>query len=180
MRSKVTPGRRRVWLMGVVVAVVAVSAGFTSSVQAESKPLRSGSLLGDGFATLGATPLQCDEMAPDCWSWRYSGCSASSPFVGRDPGWMTSIVDVSNLAGKPDIRSIRMTSSWFSVGGGVEFWTASCREVPVELRGRGRGDCPGCYANVIDETPAVFRIPANVKWMTVVVKWTIPTGWELR
>lgn len=118
---------------------------------ASTTTLRRGMILGG----LGFLPPQECRGAPDCLAWLQSDCNPR--FAGLGPAWLTSIVDVADLADGTKNR-------WFdlepgqpvgNVAGGavIQFWRADCSEIgsrPPTTTGETR-----------------FVIPIGVQWMTV-------------
>jgi hypothetical protein len=139
----------------------------------------SGEIIGAaaGIGPLGGSPA-CEQVAV-CAQWLRSGCKDDQLHPRPHPSVMTSIDNVSALAGTDVVRVFVLGSSWWSLefGDGIEvrFWTQGCREVSVPwLDGFAHR---AHFTNSSHLTH--FRIPAGVEWMTVNAASSIHTVWAL-
>src|SRR5688500_8439240 len=115
--------RTSIILRVLLVAAAVASALVVAAPAAEAaRPLRKGRILSGVFTTGPAGPCS---WQPDCIAWRASGCHPA--LAGADPAWLTSIVDVRELADG-------VTDRVFEYGPGrpvgvdpggvfIEFWT---------------------------------------------------------
>src|SRR5687767_4676411 len=149
--------------MRMCVVVLAATAGLAVPSMAGAEPVRSGTIL-TGF------PGSACGYAPDCYAWLESGCDPA--LAGRNPAWMTSIVDVADLADGTTWRVFDYDSLLPSptegpyLNGGVyiQFYREDCVQ---------KADAPGYKT-----AGAVFPIPSGAKWMTVANLGSY-TEWEL-
>ena len=158
--GKVMRRSLRIWL---AVLTVAVGTALPSAAGAET--LRSGRIVGGivWTAESDAWNHKCSEM-PDCQAWLRSGCDAA--LTGVDPAWLTSIVDVGDLADGTSYRLFEYSSVWAWVY--IQFWRADCTEIRDSER----------------ESPTPDRvrfpiIPSGAKWMTVTGNAGVNIHWTL-
>ena len=189
--------RRSLW-KALVAMVAAATVATTMAAPSVARPMpgtaataqRSGRIIGSG--DIGWN-LPCG-LAPDCAAWLQSGCHPA--LAGRDPAWMTSIVNVSALADGKTGRFLthRNTVLWSGVR--FQFWRGNCGElgecVSTNLGERTPGsgyglDGPlGCHwaevgSGSSGSSAAVhFVIPRRAKWMTISASSAVNTEWTLR
>lgn len=158
-----------VTLLGLVApATAGVKNPIQQSDQDESRPLRSGSILG-GFFIMGTPGCQ---RTPDCQLWLGSNCSSDAIFF-TEPALYTAFVDVADMAGSPQKRLVQVTPSTkvAVVWGGlrVELWQSDCSRIntgPRTLLVR-----PGW--------PIELRIPTGARWMTLTSADSTQLDWTL-
>ena len=170
------------WLVSPDCPAHRVKSTGTISVtlsSAEEGTLRSGSFVsGDGW--LFDSDLGGCQMAPDCIAWLESGCRTS--LSGREPGFMSSIVDVASLSDGTTERRFQFGAGHPAglVWGGaqVQFWDFGCEEIR-EARWHST-DCDedaggrNCYSTT-------FPIPRSATWMTVTgYQDDVNLAWTLR
>jgi hypothetical protein len=174
--------RARVVFISVLIG--ALMAGLAPTVQAQGKPIRSGSIVvgtGSSQRALGwpgeAVDGEC-QMVPDCLAWLETGCDPA--LAGREPAVTASIVDVSKLADGRTPRSITLSGvglHWGEVL--VQFWRSTpgnrypwfdCQEIEGSsfLTGYPRHNEPR-------------SIPLGSTWMTITTNVDNTTvTWALR
>ena len=142
---------------------------------AENGTLRSGSVL-SGNGWLFDNDLGGCQMAPDCIAWRES---CRSGLTGREPGFMSSIVDVASLSDGTTERRFEFGNGdpgglvWG--GAHVQFWDFGCEEIrEARWRSTDCGRDPYCPSTT-------FRIPRQATWMTVTgYQDNLNLAWTLR
>lgn len=139
---------------------------------AQSSPVRSGTIAGGLHTT---APSHNCGLIPDCVAWLQSGCSPA--LAGRDPAWLTSIEDVSDLAGGLQ-RAFKFRGEAFSTVF-IEFWTGDCGEMRSIRRGSSVAWDSGWTQDPHGGWGTSLSIPAGAKWMTIVANAGAATKWTL-
>lgn len=169
--------------MCLIAAAVGSIAAATPVASAGAGPVRSGSVLGGPIDTGPGTSC---EIAAECAAWLATGCSPH--MAGIDPAVQTSIVDVSDLAGRRTIRrfvvspgSVAGESAGVIIGGFViQFWSSDCVEIRPQppVRDWSARSYRAPYYWYI-RNGSRFKIPAGAAWMTAAADDNVHIRWEL-
>ncbi len=149
----------RVLFVGAAVAATLV---LPSTVRG-AEPLRSGTIVG-GLITTGGSH-ECG-LLPDCLVWLAAECDPA--LAGHDPAWLTSIVDVADLAVDQRTRVFEY-ESYFATAY-LQFWTDGCTEIDGS---RVDSSAPRFW------TRKELKIPASARWMTVSGNSGLKLEWTL-
>lgn len=167
---------KRFWVLAAVAGIALAVPSLPAANAA--KPVRTGSVAGGPIDT---GPSSSCQLSADCLVWLASGCS---PYLaGLDPAVQSSIVDVSDLAGRRTVRRFVVLPGSSSgapgvvIGGfRVQFWTAGCAEVEPDLPAVDENTT---YYPEYIRTASRFRIPARAAWMTAVADDNLVIRWEM-
>ncbi len=165
--------RTRIWLAAPLGLVMMTALPF--GARAEPEPLRSGTIVSAVYTT--STAMDC-QWLPDCRAWLESHCNPA--LTGRDPAWLTSIVDVADLADGTtprvfEYRDVRRGGPPGANMGGVmvQFWREGCTEIPSS-----RWD-PWDDVTWEKSWGTTLAVPSGAKWMTVGGNDSINFVWTL-
>ena len=156
----------RIILLVSVLTAASLAGTFSTSVRAD-EPLRSGTIVGSYIET--GQSHNCEGL-PDCLAWLTSECDPA--LAGKDPAWLTSIVDVAELAEDRQPRKFAFSSQYATAHQTfVQFWTDGCREI----RGARAASTAAGF-----EHQKTLSIPADAKWMTVSGDSGVRLLWTLK
>jgi hypothetical protein len=146
----------------VILLALALIPGKVEAAGGE--PVRSGTIVSGVYVT---GPLGDCRWMPDCRAWLESDCNEA--LTGHDPAWLSSIVDVADLADGTTKRVFRWGPGdpvGLQMGGiVVQFWTEGCTEITSAdwyswEDSRGANCCSS-------KMRTILRVPTDAKWMTV-------------
>lgn len=159
----------RARLAAVLLASV-VAIGVPSTSVAASTPVRSGTIVGGVFTT---GPSADCSFQPDCRAWLESDCHPA--LAERDPAWLASIVNVSDLGSKKTrVFAFSYGQPAGVVAGGVvvQFWSKRCHYLD--------GWSSMSRVTWYNARTKIFKFPTGTHWMTVSASDNLHLSWTLR
>ena len=179
----------------LVTVMAAASVATTMAAPSVTRPMpgtaaapqRSGTIIGSGDISGN---LPCG-LAPDCAAWLQSGCDPA--LAGHDPAWLTSIVDVSDLADGTTRRVLSTRRTLWRSGVYIQLWRGNCDEIgecastrwsPSTEPWRDWDRPLGCHRAEIPPSRWAWGdpliIPRRARWMTISASSAVNTVWTLR